>query len=214
MDQLNGLSEQSQLQQMYSADCFTDDHLWMAIVQNSSLTSPALSTPLPSDYGIRSRRGRLPTDGLSGNTSSTLTPKLPLPHIKHKNTTIPKSWSAAGAPINVDWNVCFSAEMNRTLHQNGSQQPISIDIATAAAAAAAASLEPVDPTIQMDMPSTTPSNQDNVLYLISQQQHPQQQQAHNHQHQQQQQQNRQQQTGDTGFFPTSSTWGSVESDFF
>ncbi|KAI8331713.1 hypothetical protein BC941DRAFT_154006 [Chlamydoabsidia padenii] len=160
LDQLNGLSEQSQLQQIYSTDCLTDDNLWMAIVGNSSLAS---SPP---------RRSRLPTD------NNNDTPKLPLPHIKHKNTAIPKSWSAAGAHIKVDWNVCFSAEVNRTLHQNGAQQPISgLDIAT-------------DPTIQLD----TPSNQDNVLYLLSQPQH--------------------RQSGDTGFFPTSSTWDSVDSSFF
>ncbi|CAO3589431.1 unnamed protein product [Absidia cylindrospora] len=211
LDQLNGLPDHSELQQMYSTDCLTDDNLWMAIVGNSSLTGPTLSTPTVNDVITRPRR-KLPMDGMNDTTNnSILTPKLPLPHIKHKNPAIAKTWQAAVAPINVDWNVCFSAEMNRTLHQNGSQQqqPISIDVATAAAAAAA-SLEQVDPSIHMNMSTSTSTNQENVLYLLSSNIQPSEQQ-HQSQHQQQRQHHP---PGDTNYFPTSSTWDGVDSSFF
>ncbi|ORZ11106.1 hypothetical protein BCR42DRAFT_494149 [Absidia repens] len=223
LDQLNGLPDHSALQQIYSADCLTDDNLWMAIVGNSSLTGPTLSTSTVNDVTTRPRR-KLPMDGMNDTTNnSILTPKLPLPHIKHKNPTIAKTWQAAVAPINVDWNVCFSAEMNRTLHQNGSQQqqqPVSIDVATAAAAAAA-SLEQVDPSIHMNMSTSTSTNQENVLYLLSsniqpsEEQHQNQNQSQHHQQQQQRQhQHHHHPPGDTNYFPTSSTWEGVDSSFF
>ncbi|CAO3630193.1 unnamed protein product [Cunninghamella blakesleeana] len=123
-----------------------------------------------------------------------------LPQPKN-NPVVPKTWSAARSPINIDWNSCFFAEVSQTLHTNSPQQ-FNLDT----------SYGTVDP-IPINVAHPTPPNQEDTLYIYSANVQPSQNQQYhyNHHHATQHHHQQQQQQQMTPSTTSNPNWMTVES---